>query len=55
MTVTDYTYSVENSIGSVKQMESRELMFKADKKGTATVTITYHGYSVSFKWKNWAE
>lgn len=55
MTVTDYTYSVENSIGSVKQMESGELMFKADKKGTATVTITYHGYSVSFEWKNWAE
>ena len=54
-TVTDYTYSVENSIGTVKQMESGELLFKADKKGTATVTITYRGYSVSFEWKNWSE
>ena len=54
-TVSDYTYSVDNSIGSVSTMSSGELVFKADRKGSATVTITYRGCSASFEWKNWAE
>lgn len=51
--VTDYEYSVTNSIGTVSKMENGELTFKAAAKGTSTVTITYHGATASFIWRNW--
>ena len=51
--VTDYEYSVTNSIGTVSKMVNGELTFKAATKGTSTVTITYHGATASFIWRNW--
>ena len=48
--VTDYEYTIKNSIGSSSKDEDGALVLQATKSGDATIIITYGEETASFRW-----
>ena len=50
--VSDYEYSVADSIGTITKQYDGALTLKATKEGNAWITIMYKGSTAKFRWRN---